>query len=165
MERIKILTILNELETPVNINNLASKADLTRGRILGFLNGLVKFGYVEKRGKYYTIATKGKIALRKSRQVNPGKEFHFYIGIGQYTGISAKSLEEFLDRLKSVDAKSLEFHMARGDFEAWIRDVFNDQEMAREFVKLKNAGIKGEDLRTKLLEVVGAYKVERSLKR
>ena len=46
--------------------------------------------------------------------------FYFFTSIGNYTGENAASLEEFVRKIKEVDAKSLEFHLYRGDFEKWV---------------------------------------------
>lgn len=154
MERVKILTVLDELKTPVTLNELTGKAALSRGKTLGLLQKLVREDYVGREGKCYLIAPKGQIALRELNPIHSGEEFYFYLDLGQYTGVLAKSLDEFLERLRTIDVRSLEFHMSRGDFEAWIRDIFEDQDLVREFVKLKETGAKGEDLRMKLSEVV-----------
>ncbi|MCJ7634061.1 DUF5752 family protein [Candidatus Bathyarchaeota archaeon] len=154
MDRKMILTILNGLTNPVTINELAHEAKLTRGKTLGSLSGLVRDGFVNEKEKKYSLATKGRRALKELNPLSGEGEFRFYLGIDQYSGISAKSLHEFRDCLKTIDVRSVEFHTVRGDFEAWVRNVFDDHSLAQEFAYLKEAGLRGEDLRTRLSEVV-----------
>jgi len=51
------------------------------------------------------------------------KAFYFFTSIGNYTGKSASSLEEFVKKILDVNIKSLEFHFYRGDFEKWIAET------------------------------------------
>jgi hypothetical protein len=51
------------------------------------------------------------------------KAFYFFTSIGNYTGKSASSLKEFMEKINEVNVKSLEFHLYRGDFEKWINEV------------------------------------------
>lgn len=66
----------------------------------------------------------------------------------------ARCLEEFLSIIKDVDVESLEFHMHRGDFEKWIRNGIGDSELAEKIGKLRDAGLKGDNLRRNLYDVV-----------
>src|SRR3989304_3515423 len=68
---------------------------------------------------------------RITRKVTPQEGFRFSRGIGDYTGQVATSLEEFAEMLRTVDSKSIEFHMERKDFERWIRNVFGEEELAQ----------------------------------
>ena len=54
------------------------------------------------------------VSLREPEQVAP---FHFYVDIGDYTGISAASYKDFWKSIKQVKAKCLSFHVERVDFE------------------------------------------------
>lgn len=91
------------------------------------------------------------MSLRESRQVAP---FYFYVDIGNYTGVSAASYEEFLASIKKVDAKSLSFHIKRGDFERWILDVLCDEKLAKEIGEIKNKNLRGQALRNRLCRIV-----------
>src|SRR5207253_1110709 len=51
------------------------------------------------------------------------KSFYFDTGLGQYSGILATSIQEFLDALKIVPLESLEYHIGRRDIEKWTKDV------------------------------------------
>jgi hypothetical protein len=91
------------------------------------------------------------MSLRNLGHVAP---FHFYVGIGDYTGISAASYEEFLASIRQVEAKSLIFHVERGDFEKWVSDVLKDEKLAEEIGKIKNQKLRGQALRNRLYHIV-----------
>ena len=65
------------------------------------------------------------MTVTETEQVAP---FYFCVEIGKYTGISAASYEDFLASIKRVEAKSLNFHIERGDFEKWVSDVLKDED-------------------------------------
>ena len=91
------------------------------------------------------------LSLNKTEQVAP---FYFYIDIGDYTGMSASSYEDFLTCIKKVKAKSLSFHLKRGDFEKWVLDVLKDEELAKKIGKLRNKKLQGQALRNRLYRTV-----------
>ncbi|MDI6691217.1 MAG: DUF5752 family protein [Candidatus Bathyarchaeota archaeon] len=78
------------------------------------------------------------------------KAFYFFTSIGNYTGESASSLKEFIEKINHVNVKSLEFHLYRGDFEKWVNEVLQDEELAAEFRKVQKANLTGETLRNQL---------------
>jgi hypothetical protein len=69
-------------------------------------------------------------------------------------GIYAQSLEEFYRQIKQVCSDSLSFHLYRGDFENWIRDVLGDNELAEEVGNLKELKLNGEELRRDLIKTI-----------
>jgi hypothetical protein len=52
-----------------------------------------------------------------------------------------------------IDLSSLEFHINRGDFEAWF-NALGDVELARKTLILRETKTTGEDLRHKLVDLV-----------
>ncbi len=92
-------------------------------------------------------------------------EFHFYTGIGHYTGMSARNFQNFYELIKKVDSASLEFHISRGDFENWVKGVFRDTQLANEFARIRQLQYKGEKLRNQIVEVTEQtyYKFRKSL--
>lgn len=78
------------------------------------------------------------------------KAFYFFTSIGNYIGVSASSLKEFLEKIGEVNVKSLEFHLYRGDFEKWINEVLQDKELATQIGKLQGFGLTGDALRVRL---------------
>jgi len=91
------------------------------------------------------------MSLRKPEQIAP---FHFCIDVGDYTGITAASYEDFLTSIKQVNGKSLSFHVKRGDFERWVLDVLKDEKLAKEMGKLKKQKLRGQALRNRLYRIV-----------
>ena len=83
--------------------------------------------------------------------------------MGNYTGESAASLEEFVKKIREVGNKSLVFHLYRGDFEKWVGQVLVDVRLVEEIRNLRNVNVAGDALRTRLYSVVS--KRHRELKR
>lgn len=88
------------------------------------------------------------------KTVSREKAFYFFTSIGNYTGEKASSLREFMEKINTVNVKSLEFHLHRGDFEKWINEVLEDAQLAEEIRKLKGANLTGESLRNQLYKTV-----------
>jgi hypothetical protein len=63
-------------------------------------------------------------------------------------------LWEFRQIISSAPLASLAYHQRRGDFEAWLKDVLGDGELARQVHKLDHRELNGESLRQALLEAV-----------
>jgi hypothetical protein len=84
------------------------------------------------------------------RTVPREKAFYFFTSIGNYTGESAASLKEFVDKINEVNVKSVEFHLYRGDFEKWIDEVLEDIELAGEVRRLQKFNLAGNALRNQL---------------
>jgi hypothetical protein len=80
--------------------------------------------------------------------------FYFFTDIGQYTGIYAVSLMDFYTKLRSVDIKSVDFHMNRGDFQHWIRDIGGFVSLVHDLDKLMKRGLDGESLRARLIALL-----------
>ena len=91
------------------------------------------------------------------RTVPREKAFYFFTSIGNYTGISASSLKEFTEKINEVNAKSLDFHLYRGDFEKWINEVLQDGELAMEIRKLQKFNFAGDVLRNQLYMTVSRH--------
>lgn len=91
------------------------------------------------------------MSLKEPEHVAP---FHFYVGIGNYTGISAASYKDFLTSIKQVKTESLSFHVERGDFQKWVSDILKDKKLAKEIGKLKGQKLRGQALRNRLYSIV-----------
>lgn len=124
-------------------------------------------GYIYKRdaieeirnineGRIMTLDTGPRILKTVPRE----KAFYFFTSIGNYTGTSASSLKEFMERIGQVNVKSLEFHLSRGDFEKWITEVLQDTELAGEIRRLQKLSLTGNSLRDQL-----SFTVSRRFKR
>ncbi len=84
------------------------------------------------------------------------KCFYFFTGTGPegFTQTWACDLSEFRDKIKTVDTKSLEFHVLRDDFLNWLKNVLGDAELAREIERIKSMSLQGESLRSQLTRAV-----------
>jgi len=88
------------------------------------------------------------------RNVLREEAFYFFTSIGNYTGESASSLEEFMNKIKEINIKSLEFHLYREDFEKWIAQTLGDAKLADEVRGVRNLKFVGNALRDRLYNVV-----------
>lgn len=154
-ERLRIVQALNEFDAPTSIDKIAVKSGLTRGKVLGNLPRLCLDGLIDKHGGLYAIAKKGRAVIGELEPAPENKGFYFYLRENKSTGLLARSLQEFYGIVKTIDLASLEFHVQRGDFEKWIREVLSDEELGDEIAELRVKGLSGDALRDKLCESVG----------
>ena len=82
------------------------------------------------------------------------KRFYFHDESGRYLGRAAANLWEFRQALNDVPLNTLQFHLIRGDYERWIRDVLRDEELSRRVRKLGGRNLYGDELRRALFETV-----------
>jgi hypothetical protein len=94
---------------------------------------------------------------RTLRNLPREKAFYFFTSIGNYTGESAVSLEEFTKKILDVNIKSLEFHLYRDDFEKWIAQTLEDNILASKIKQLKTLKPIGIDLRDRLYLIVSKH--------
>ena len=88
------------------------------------------------------------------KKVPKEKLFRFFTSVGEYTREDASSLEEFLEKVRVIDSKSLEFHLYRQEFEKWFKEVLNFEYLAEEMNKIKKLNLRGEQLRTQILKPI-----------
>lgn len=91
---------------------------------------------------------------RALKTVPREKAFYFFTSIGNYTGESASSLKEFMEKINTINIKSLEFHLYRGDFERWVNEVLEDKELAERICRLRQLNYSGNILRENLYNTV-----------
>jgi len=89
------------------------------------------------------------------RNVPEQEGFHFYLAIGEPTGKIAVSLADFVEKMETIDVRSVIFHFPRKDFEKWIRDVVGDTELALRVGRIR-MGNQSETLRNEILRVLKA---------
>ncbi|MEM0096412.1 MAG: DUF5752 family protein [Candidatus Bathyarchaeia archaeon] len=153
---------------PVKPMEVAAEIGLSFPTVMMHMIGLTKMGYLETFGKgYYTITKKGREALglpeidhQKAEHilayVPVEKAFYFYADIGKPLGIFASSLSDFCEKIQKIDTVSIEFHLYRGDFEAWFNGL-GDAELAKKVALIRERKLSGEDLRRKLYEIVKSH--------
>jgi len=79
--------------------------------------------------------------------------FHFYIGIGKPINKTATSLMDFVEKLRTVDVRSVEFHFQRQDFEKWLKDTVGDDLLSRRIGGIERK-VSGEVLRNEIIRIV-----------
>lgn len=151
-KRLKVLEVMNTINSKVGWKKFTEMVGLTSSQTAHALKELAKTGFVKKVKQGYSLTEKGKTALKALSRVPKGMEFHFYTGIDQYTGLSAKNLQDFCELVKQVDSAALEFHISRGDFENWIKTIFHDTQLANTFTRIRKSKPRGETLRNKILK-------------
>jgi hypothetical protein len=77
--------------------------------------------------------------------------FHFYTELGKYTGITASSIVEFAEKLKTVPIQSVTFHFQRQDFQKWLKNTIGDEDLAERIDQIK---AQDENLRKELTKTV-----------
>ena len=133
--------------------------------VMMHLIGLARMGFITSPEKgQYKITSKGKNALgipettqecakQLLSKTLQEKAFHFYAGIGKPLNTYAHGLPEFSEKLTQIDTASIEFHLYRDDFQKWFSEI-GDTELTKKMALLKERGIHGEQLRTKLHEII-----------
>jgi hypothetical protein len=106
---------------------------------------------------------KGYITIKIVDEENPKQNvlntvplengFRFCIELGKYTGVTATSMVEFAEKLKTVHVQSVTFHFQRQDFQKWFKNTVGDEELAERIGQLK-AGSQAENLRKELFKTV-----------
>jgi len=74
-------------------------------------------------------------------------------GKENFTGVIIWSLKGFVQALRTVDGKALEFHNRRGDFESWAKYSLQDKVLAHEFKEIQALKLKGRKLRRAVLDI------------
>ena len=163
--KLEILETLLLHEETVKAVQVAKELSKKFPAVQMHLIGLVKMRYAASPKKgHYVITEEGKKALGLPEvtkenaltilaKVPREKTFHFYVGIGKPLHVFAHDLSGFCDKVGKVDAESLEFHVSRGDFEAWFKSI-GDEELTRKTALLKQKKLSKEELRSKLHEIV-----------
>ena len=160
-----ILETMWMVEKPAKAAEIAKEVGLGFPSVMMHIIGLTRMGYVETPEKgHYAITEEGRKALgfpkigRESAEkifayLPVEKSFHFYADVGKPLNLCAASLQDFCDKISKVGVGSIEFHLSRGDFEAWFTGL-GDIELARKTLLFKEQKASGEELRTKLYEIV-----------
>jgi hypothetical protein len=173
----KVLEELLKADKPMKLQDIAEKTGLNVKSSMMHLLLLRKMGYVSMPERnLYSITSLGKqtlslpkpmVSLPKQpvslpkidkkqaenilRMVPIDKAFHFHTGMGQYLGVYATSLNDFCNKIKTVNAKSIEFHVPRRDFESWIESL-GDLELSKRIGAIRVTGLFGENLRQRVYE-------------
>ncbi len=153
-DHLKILKTMQEATNRMDINMFAQAVNLNPNQAIAQVHELAEEGFLRRVGGGYGLTDKAKNAIKMSTQVPEKEIFQFYIDMDKPIGFSAHSLEEFYRIVKKVCSDSLDFHLYRGDFERWLREVLSDKDLADEIQNIKATEIKGEELRKALLKAI-----------
>jgi alpha-amylase len=93
-------------------------------------------------------------AKRLLRRLPAGKGFTFFNDFARPTRLTVHSLSEFCSALDTMDAKAIRFHMERGDFERWLRQVVGDDKLADNIASISEKKLTGEKLRKRVLNAI-----------
>lgn len=163
--KMKALEMMWKAGRPVRSRDVAHQLSLSVPPTNLHLVWLRRKGYVLSPEKgLYAITETGKEALvlpkincKQALQILSNvpreKAFHFYYGMDLYSQTYATNLRDFCDKIQALDTKSLEFHLARKDFELWFLGL-GDFKLARKMSAIRETGLLGETLRKKVYEVV-----------
>ena len=155
-EQVRILKTMNEATNRMDLTMFAQAVNLNPNQAIAGIQELAKEGFLIKVGGGFGLTEKGKNAIKIFMQVPNEFGFNFYVDFGKPLGFTALSMEQFYRFIKQVTTDSLDFHLYRGDFENWLKEVCKDAELAEAFRALKVEGLKGGDLRKALLKAVDA---------
>jgi predicted transcriptional regulator len=167
----EILETLSRNDKAVKATEVAKESGKDFKPVMMHILGLVKMGYVSTPEKgFYAITQKGKEALlmpdmnkEKAEAILSyaphDKAFHFYADVGNPLSIHAHNLRDFAIKIEKAPVESVQFHMNRGDFEAWILGL-GDEDLSKKVAALKEKNVVGEDLRSQLHELVEQRYVE-----
>jgi hypothetical protein len=152
-------------DKPMRAREVAKEASKEFPSVMMHILGLMRMGYVSSPEKgQYVITQKGKEALglpeinrEKATAILAyapyDKAFHFYADVGKPLNLHAHNISDFANNIGKASLESIQFHMNRGDFEAWFNGL-GDQELAKKVALLKQKNVVGEDLRKQLHEIV-----------
>ena len=160
----KILKMISETRNPITLREISEKMNLKTRSTNIYLQSLRRIGFVTLSGDGYIITVKGKetmgfpkideqITTKILNKLPQENAFYFYIKIDQPLGVSSDSFIDLCEKIRSIDIRSIEFHIARGDFESWI-NYLGDFELANRLKIIKETGLTGEALREKLNEIL-----------
>lgn len=91
-------------------------------------------------------------AIRTLRTLSNEEAFYFYEDVGKPTGESARSLRDFMEKIKSAKLESLIFHLKRSDFRNWAEKTLTDSKLAEKLSEIPATNNKS--LRTKISSAV-----------
>lgn len=83
--------------------------------------------------------------------------FYFNSDVGKFTGLTATTIGDLADELERVEVRSIEFHLEKGDFERWIRNIFQVDTLAERISDLRGHGLQGEVLRKEFISIVRTW--------
>jgi hydroxymethylpyrimidine pyrophosphatase-like HAD family hydrolase len=84
-------------------------------------------------------------------ELPPDRSF-FFRGPTASLNLRAANLVRFVELAEGVDEATWAFHLERGEYSAWVREMIKDPELADEIAAVERAGLRPADARTRILE-------------
>jgi hypothetical protein len=96
--------------------------------------------------------------LRAPLPVN--KQFHFNSRQSDRAIPNASSMYDFMRILPDVPPDVLDYHLRRGDFEAWVKSTLHDEDLARRIHKIANRHLEKNQINQALFDAVSSRYAE-----
>lgn len=160
-----ILETMWVLDKPAKATEIAKDMGVNFPSVMMHIIGLTRLGLATSAEKgFYFLTDKGKKSLgfpeidkEKAAEILAylpvERSFHFYADFGKPLDVRAASLQDFCEKIMTVDAGSIEFHTNRGDFEPWFNGL-GDAELARKMLFIREQKMPSEELRRKIHDTV-----------
>lgn len=161
----EIMATMLLLDKPERATQIAEEAGKEFPSVMMHIIGLSRMGYATSPEKgLYNLTEKGRKAIGIPEVTSENaktiladmpqdKAFNFYAGLGKPLSLQARGLQDFCDKIPKVNSDSIAFHVSRGDFESWFAEL-GDVELAKKTAVLKEKKMVGEELRTRLQDIV-----------
>ena len=94
------------------------------------------------------------IAKRLLRQLPREKGFTFFYEFARPTQWTVYSLYDFYSILKSINIRSIQFHIEREDFRNWVHQVIGDEKLGKNIKKISRKNLSSKNLRKKILNII-----------
>jgi hydroxymethylpyrimidine pyrophosphatase-like HAD family hydrolase len=88
-------------------------------------------------------------------ELPPDRSF-FFRGPTAALNLRAVNLTRFVELAEGVDEPTWAYHLERGDYSAWLRDMIKDPELAAQIAALETAGDKPAASRRRVLDAIRA---------
>jgi hypothetical protein len=155
---------------PQNVADLAQEINEEPKMVTMHLLGLIRMGYVvtPEKGKYQATekgksSNKPEFTKEQAQAILSYKphdqSFSFYSDVDKPMGMHAHTLRDFANKIGRIDAKSVEFHVGRGDFQTWFIGI-GDVELAKKTNVLKEKKLSSQALQSELHHIVEHRYVE-----
>jgi hypothetical protein len=111
--------------------------------------------YTNKGAANYHARPKPKVEaelFKAFKTVSDQEAFYFYEDIGKPTGLNARNIHDFLEKVKTVKTESLLFHLQRRDFQNWVEKILGDTKLAREIGRINTSN--GQDVKMIMTETI-----------
>jgi hypothetical protein len=88
-------------------------------------------------------------------ELPPDRSFYFR-GPGGALNLRAANLTRFVELAEGVDEPTWAYHLRRGDYSAWLREMIKDPDLATQVAALEKAGDAPVESRRRVLEALRA---------